>query len=126
MITAPLITVVDDDDSVRSSAVNLLEALDYRVLSYGHAETFLRSNFLLETACLILDVSMPGLSGFELHQKLRAQGIRIPTIFVSAQTKDHVRAAGLPRGAVDYLEKPVSDGSLLASIHKALNLAPAV
>ena len=126
MTAAPLITVVDDDQSVRTSAVNLLEAIGFRVHSYGRAETFLRSKFLLETACLILDVRMPGLSGLELHQKLRTQGIRIPTIFVSAQIKDHMRAAGLPGGAVDYLEKPVSDGSLLASIHKALNLAPAL
>ncbi len=116
----PLIAVVDDDQSVRESLPDLLRELGYGVRPFDSAEAFLASGVIEGIRCLILDFSMPGMSGPELHQRLKAEGRAIPIIFVTARTDDTVRQQVLADGAVECLFKPFSEGQLIAALNAAL------
>ena len=115
------ISVVDDDESLRESLEGLLKSMGYRVNVFSSAEGFLGSQALVKTNCLILDVRMPGMSGPELQQKLKALGHRIPIIFITAHGDDDVIARAMADGAVDCLLKPFSEDSLLGAIGLALS-----
>lgn len=115
-----LLSVVDDDESVRESLPELLREFGFAARSFSSAEEFLSSSFVDETSCLILDVAMPGMSGPELHQELKRRGQEIPTIFITAQRDEGIRARLLRQGAVGFLLKPFSDAALLAEIKTAL------
>lgn len=117
---APLITIVDDDDSLRKSLDNLLRSVGFRTQGFSSAEAFLSSQQINDTACLILDVRMPGMSGLELQRQLGAGNWHIPLIFVTAHTDDAARAQALAAGAVDFLYKPFREEDLLNAIDAAL------
>jgi FixJ family two-component response regulator len=113
------IAVVDDDASLREALKGLLRSAGFRAEVFASAEEFLNAGRLRGTACLILDVRMPGMSGVELQERLIASDPAFPIIFISAHGDEEVRALALERGAVDFLQKPFSDEALLDAIAKA-------
>jgi len=122
MAKTPLISVVDDDKSVRESLSGLIRAVGFAVAEFASAEAFLRSGRLDETDCLILDVRMPGMNGLELQHHLSCNRIEIPIIFITAHTGDEdVRSRALDAGAAAYLSKPLSEESVLEAVHAVLH-----
>ena len=115
-----LISVVDDDESLRESLEGLLKSLGYDTTVFSSAESFLSSESLAKIACLILDVRMPGMSGPELQRELISRRRNIPIIFITAHGDEDVVARVMADGAVDCLLKPFSVDSLLKAISRAL------
>ena len=115
-----LLSVVDDDESVRESLPALLKASGFDPRAFSSAAEFLSSDYVHRTQCLILDIAMPNISGLELQQELRLRGQKIPIVFITAQTDDAVRARALEQGAVSVLLKPFSKTDLLAAVKAAL------
>lgn len=118
-----LVSVVDDDESVRESLPDLLNELGFSVQVFSSAEEFLASDFIGLTKCLILDIAMPGMSGPELQEELKLRGQQIPIVFITAQKNDTVRPFLIARGAVECLFKPFSDTALLSALNAALRVA---
>ena len=102
----PLISIVDDDDTVRRATEGLVRSLGLATRTFESAESFLQSSLVSDTRCLILDVQMPGMSGIELQNHLSYLGFDIPIIFVTAYPDETVKARALHAGAVDFLHKP--------------------
>jgi FixJ family two-component response regulator len=121
MSDASLISVVDDDESLRESLEGLLKSLGHDVAVFSSAESFLSSAVPAKTACLILDVRMPGMSGPELQRELIDRRQKIPIIFISAHGDEDVIARLMADGAVDCLLKPFSEDSLLQALSQALS-----
>ena len=119
MVKRSLVSVVDDDESVRESLPDLLRMFGYAVQAFSSAEEFLASDFVGQTRCLILDVSMPGMSGPDLQKDLTLRRYEIPIVFITAQGDESIRPRLLEQGAVECLSKPFSEAALL----KALNAA---
>jgi len=117
---AKLIAIVDDDDSVRTAVQGLLKAVGLPAQTFASAEGFLESGRQDETACLIADIRMPGMSGLELQAKLNAERRRIPIIFITAHGDAKMRMQALRAGAVEFLAKPFDDKALLDSVRAAL------
>jgi FixJ family two-component response regulator len=115
-----LVAVIEDDRFFRESMRRLVRSRGYRVEAFPSAADFLASPHLGETACLIADVQMPGMTGPELYRHLIASGYEIPTILVTAYADDQVRARALKDGVVCYLPKPVDEKLLLGYLHAAL------
>jgi FixJ family two-component response regulator len=115
-----IVTVVDDDESVRESLPDLLTELGFSPRAFASAEEFLASEVLGQTRCLILDIAMPGMSGPELQRELLARGYAIPIIFITAQVNESVRSGLIQRGAVACLFKPFSEQDLRAALNAAL------
>ena len=115
-----LISIVDDDDSLRNSLNNLIRSVGFRAQGFSSAEAFLNSNQLRDTSCLILDVRMPGMSGLDLQRQLVATNCEIPIIFITSHGDDNARTQALETGAVDFLYKPFREEALLNAIHTAL------
>jgi FixJ family two-component response regulator len=122
MGSLPLISVVDDDDSVRESLQSLIRSVGFGVQVFASAEEFLHSDYLQQTHCLILDVRMPGMDGLELQRQLVATRCDISMIFITAHGNEAARTQALENGAVDYLCKPFSEEALLNAIHATLSL----
>ena len=120
MRRAPLIAVVDDDDALRNSLDDLLQSVGFRVQGFASAEAFLQAQPAPETACLLLDVRLPGMNGLELQRQLGVMHWRIPIIFVTAYADDDVRAHALAAGAIAVLSKPCREADLLHAIDAAL------
>ena len=120
MVKRPLVSVVDDSESVRESLPDLLRELGYSVRAFSSAEEFLASDCLNRTGCLILDIAMPGMTGFALQRELQRRSQKIPIVFITAQADGALRARAFEAGAVDFLLKPFSDTALLASVETAL------
>jgi FixJ family two-component response regulator len=118
---APVISIVDDDPSVREATKGLVRSLGYGAAAFASAEDFLQSDHVNDTACLITDVQMPGLSGVELQNRLIAQGNCTPIIFITAFPEQRIRARALEAGAVGFLSKPFDEDRLIEYIHAALN-----
>jgi len=116
----PLISIVDDDDTLRNSLNNLIRSVGFGVQGFSSAEAFLKSNQLHDTACLILDVRMPGMSGLELQRQLVAANYQIPIVFITSHGDDDARSRALAAGAVEFLYKPFREEALLNAIHTAL------
>ena len=116
-----LISIVDDDESVRAALKSLIDSVGLHAEVFASAEEFLRSRFLSQTDCLIADVRMPGMGGLELQDQLKASNAPIPIIFISAHDDGDARARGLRAGAVDFLQKPFSEDSLLRAISAGLD-----
>src|ERR1700674_3577001 len=112
MVNRPLVSVVDDDESVRESLPDLLRELGFAVEAFASAEEFLASDRVGQTRCLILDVAMPGMSGPDLQRELTARRQAIPIIFITAQGDRATRPRLLEQGAVECLLKPFSDTAL--------------
>ena len=120
LIELPLLSVVDDDESIRESLPDLIKEFGFAARAFSSAEEFLSSGSANETSCLILDIAMPGMSGPELHQELKRRGEEIPVIFITGQKDETIRARVLEQGAAGFLIKPFSDAALLAAIKAAL------
>jgi FixJ family two-component response regulator len=118
--TRALVCVVDDDESVRESLPDLLNELGYSVEAYSSAEDYLEASIADRTACLILDVTMPNMSGPELHKELVRRGYAIPTIFITAHADASIRPTLLAQGAADCLFKPFSENALVDALRAAL------
>jgi FixJ family two-component response regulator len=116
----PLVSVVDDDESVRESLPFLLEELGYAPRAFSSAEEFLASDVVSQTACLILDVMMPGMTGPELQTELKLRGHDIPIVFITANRDNSLRRGVLAQGAVECLHKPFSDTALCNALQSAL------
>jgi FixJ family two-component response regulator len=119
----PLISVVDDDDVVRDALRDLIVSLGYAAVSFCSAEEFLSSGIVLQTACLVSDVQMPGLNGLDLQARMIADGHHIPIIVVTAFADEQTRACALDDGAVGFLVKPVNQDELLNCLECALAVA---
>ena len=118
-----LISIVDDDQSVREATTSLLKSNGFRAEVFSSAEDFLVSHYLDETKCLILDVQMPGMNGLELQRRLASENRCIPIIFISAHDNQEVRKQAARAGAIDFLPKPCSEEALLRAIRDALGMA---
>jgi FixJ family two-component response regulator len=121
MIARPLISVVDDDESVRESLPDLLREFGFAAEAFSSAEEFLASDCLGLTRCLVLDVTMPGMSGPDLQQELTRRRQEIPIVFITAHGA--LRPRLLERGAVECLFKPFSDTALLEALNAALRVS---
>jgi FixJ family two-component response regulator len=115
-----MISIVDDDESLREALTGLMKSLGYAAVAFACAEDFLKSSRRDRTSCLIADVQMPGMSGLELHDNLVASGKPIPTILISAYPDEAVRARALQAGILGYLAKPFNEDNLLKHIRSAL------
>jgi FixJ family two-component response regulator len=121
-MATPLISVVDDDHSVRESVARLIRSVGFSVQVFGSAEEFLSAEQSREPDCLILDIRMPGMSGLELQRALSASGRDLRVVFITAHGSDEdVRARALGGGAVGYLLKPLNEEEVLKAIDTALN-----
>ena len=116
----PLVSVVDDNESVRESLPDLLRELGFSAEAFASAEVFLESEPIGRTECLIVDVNMPGMSGPELQRELTRRGAGIPIVFITAHADDTVRPSLLQQGATECLFKPFSDTALLVALQAAL------
>jgi FixJ family two-component response regulator len=119
---ALLLSVVDDDESVRESLPDLLREFGFAARVFSSAEEFLSSDSVGKTRCLILDIAMPGMSGPELYNELKRRGDEFPVLFITGQTDENLRVRLIKQGAAGFLLKPFSDADLLAAIKKALQL----
>jgi FixJ family two-component response regulator len=119
--TRLLVSVVDDDESVRESLPDLLKELGFAACIFFSAEEFLASDMAVQTSCLLLlDIAMPGMGGLALHLELKRRGIRTPVIFITAHRDEAMRKRVLAQGAVECLMKPFSDSALLHALSVAL------
>jgi FixJ family two-component response regulator len=117
---ARIIAIVDDDESVRFALKGMMKSVGLSAQAFASAEEFLNSGILHQTACLIADIRMPGMSGLELQKKLNSERYRIPTIFITAHGDAKMRLQALRAGAVEFLAKPFDDEVLLENIRAAL------
>jgi FixJ family two-component response regulator len=117
---AKMVAIVDDDDLMRTALQGLLKSAGLLAQSFASAEEFLRSGHQRDTACLITDIRMPGMSGLELQAHLNADQCRIPTIFITAHGDAKMRMQAMRAGAVEFLAKPFDDEALLESVRAAL------
>jgi FixJ family two-component response regulator len=116
----PVVSVVDDDESIRESLPDLLRQLGYAGRAYASAEAFLASGAVGDTDCLILDIAMPGMSGPDLQDELAARQLDVPIIFITAHSDDTLVPRLVARGATDCLIKPFSEADLLAALRSAM------
>ena len=121
--TTSVVYVVDDDDAVLDSLRWLLEANRYQVSTFARAEDFLAHYDPTRTACLILDVRMPGMSGLELQEQLVARGANLPILFITGHGDVPMAVATMKKGAVDFIEKPFNEADLRASVERMLSAA---
>jgi FixJ family two-component response regulator len=118
-----LVSVVDDDESVRESLPDLLREMGFAARAFSSAGEFLESDTVLRTECLILDLAMPGMSGPELQRELKRRQIRTPIIFITANQDETVRRDTIDQGAVDCLLKPFTDTTLLGALNSAFRVS---
>ena len=117
-----LVSVVDDDESVRESLPDLLREFGFAALAFSSAEEFLASDSVDQTKCLILDIGMPGMTGVDLQRELTLRRQEIPIVFITANRDDDVRPKVMEQGAVECLYKPFSDTALLDALNTALHV----
>ena len=120
MVMESLVSIVDDDESVRESLPDLLRELGFVVRAFSSAESFLASEALSQTRCLILDVAMPGMSGPDLQRELARLHWHIPVVFITAQGDETLRSRVMADGAVACLFKPFSEAALLGAVQMAM------
>jgi FixJ family two-component response regulator len=117
-----LVTVVDDDESVRESLPDLLKEFGFATQAFSSAEEFLASDYVGQTKCLILDLAMSGMSGIDLQRELKLRQQKIPIVFITAHRDENLRPRVLEQGAVECLYKPFSDMALLEALNVALRV----
>lgn len=117
-----LVSIVDDDESVRESLPDLLREFGFAAHAFSSAEEFLASDFIGQTRCLLLDITMPGMSGPDLQQELKKRRQEIPIVFITAQRDETVRSRLIEHGAVECLFKPFSETALLEALNTALRV----
>jgi FixJ family two-component response regulator len=118
----PLVSVVDDDESVRESLPDFLRQFGFAAEAFPSAEAFLASDMVSTTSCLLLDIAMPGMSGPELQEELVRRRQEIPIVFITAHEASTVRPRLLARGAVECLAKPFNEAALLDALTAALRV----
>lgn len=116
----PLISIVDDDQAVREALQRMLRSHGFATAVFSSAEQFLASGRPCDEFCLILDVRMPGMTGWGLHQRLLSEGCRIPTILITGSPTSGERERAMSMGATSYLTKPVDELALLQTLREAL------
>jgi FixJ family two-component response regulator len=122
MVIRPLISVVDDDESVRESLPDLLREFGFDAQAFSSGKEFLASDYLGQTRCLVLDIAMPDMSGPDLQRELTRLRLEIPIVFITAHRDEGIRPRLLERGAVACLFKPFSDTALLEALNTALRV----
>ena len=122
MGTIPLISVVDDDESVRESLPDLLREFGFAAQAFSSAEEFLASDFIGQTKCLVLDIAMPGMTGPDLQRELQRRRQEIPIVFITGRQDETLRPRVLEQGAVECLFKPFGETALLDSVRAALRV----
>ena len=115
-----LVAIVDDDQSVRCALKDLMESAGHSARCFGSAEKFLESDERKQTACLVADINMPAMSGLDLQARLKAEGSRIPIIFITAHGDAKMKMQAMKAGAVEFLSKPFDDDVLLEKVRAAL------
>ena len=129
MPTEPIVYVVDDDDAVRDSLTALLDSVGYRVAAFESAEAFLRTDppqgGKTDAGCIVSDIRMPGLDGLQLQEKLNARQVRLPLLFITGHGDVPIAVSAMKAGAVDFLEKPFDETTLLDSIRRAIEISRA-
>ena len=120
MPRVPLIAIVDDDDSLRGSLENLIRSFGFRAQGFPSAEAFLSWRQARDTACLILDVRMPGMNGLDLQRQMVTENWRVPIVFITSHADGHAKARALEDGAVAFLYKPCREEDLLNAIEATL------
>ena len=115
-----MISIVDDDASVREATKGLVRSLGYSAATFASADEFLASDRVADTSCLISDVQMPGLSGLELQHHLADRGHCVPIVFITAYLEEKVREQAMEAGAIAFLDKPFSDEQLIVCLDAAL------
>jgi FixJ family two-component response regulator len=111
----PVISIIDDDASVRAALCSLVRSLGFSARTFDSAESFLGSPYLAETQCIVTDIQMSGMSGLDLQDRLQAAGNAIPTVFITAFPEEHVRGRAVAGGAIGFFPKPF-DGQALAKL----------
>jgi FixJ family two-component response regulator len=119
--SSQIVAIVDDDRSVQSALKDLMESAGLEARCFGSAEEFLEPDQRNQTGCLVADIRMPGMSGLELQAKLKAEGSRIPIIFITAHGDAKMKMQAMKAGAVEFLSKPFDDEVLLQTVRHALN-----
>lgn len=122
MVNLRLISVVDDDESVRESLPDLLRVFGFDARAFSSAEEFLDSGYVDRTGCLILDIAMPGMTGPELQNELKIRRSEVPIIFITAHADETTRPRMLENGAVECLSKPFSETALLDALNVAFKM----
>ena len=122
MVTRSLVSIVDDDESVRESLPDMVRQFGFAAQAFSSAKAFLASDFVDETRCLILDVAMPGMSGPDLQRELVTRRQKIPIVFITASADTGIRSRVLADGAVECLFKPFSETALLDALNAALGM----
>src|ERR1700735_313530 len=120
MDTRLIVSIVDDDESVRESLPDLLTEMGFTPRAFASAEEFLKTDAVLRTGCLLLDIAMPGMSGPELQRELKRRRIQTPIIFITANQDEAVRRGTIQQGAAECLLKPFTDTALLDALNSAL------
>jgi len=115
-----LVSVVDDDESIRESLPDLLREFGFASHAFSSGRDFLSSDYVDGTRCLILDMMMPGMTGLDVQEELRRRGRKIPIIFITARKDESIRARAIEQGAVKFLYKPFSDTALLDALNAAI------
>ena len=118
----PLVAIIDDDASVRQSTRRLIRSFGYRAEAFGSGEEFLSSASAAESACLVLDVRMPGMDGLEVQRRLAERDARIPIVFLTGQASDDEERRARSAGALAFLRKPVGKATLLQVLQKVLQV----
>ena len=119
-----MISIVDDDESLREAMKSLVRSIGYRAAAFGSAEEFLDSGRVGDTSCLITDIQMPGLSGLELQARLTAEGSDVPAIFVTALREESIRERAAKGGAFGFFQKPFQEEKLVDCVGRALEHGP--
>jgi FixJ family two-component response regulator len=117
---AAVISIIDDDESVREATKNLVRSLGYTAAAFSSAEEYLQSPQLLNSACLITDLQMPGMSGADLQDRLAADGLGTPVIFMTAYFDERVEKRVMDAGAFGFLSKPIDEDCLVKCVDEAL------
>ena len=120
----PVISIIDDDASIRGALQRFLRALGYLAHAFASAEDFLRSPQVADNSCLIMDVKMPGMTGLELQRQLQIQGCQVPIIFITSVDDENIRTQALNAGAVCFLTKPFEIRTLIKHLEEALKRRP--
>jgi FixJ family two-component response regulator len=121
LATQRVISIIDDDASVREATARLIRSLGYQAALFSSAEEYLRSDRLTDSSCLITDLNMPGMNGVDLQNRLIAAGYRTPMIFMTAYFEQKVRDRVMDAGASGFLRKPFEEKSLIECLDRALN-----
>ncbi len=120
MAAAPLVSIIDDDESLRLALVGLVRSLGYEARGFESAEAFLQSGVLASCACVVSDIQMPGMSGIELKQHLTVENIALPMVMITARPDPSLEEKARAAGAVGFLKKPFEASALIACLDRAL------